>query len=557
MSEQLDIVKLIEENPITKLTNIYQSKLINKIKNKFNTEEQQLFVASFYCYLNYKKEDFVIDLNGIWKWLGFSSKHKAKELLLKHFSVEIDYKITLTQAGENLNIGGRPMEQILLTISTFKRFCLRASTKKAVQIHEYFINLEETLHEVLDEESNELRQQLQDKQYQLEQKQLELEQEKKNKNWLMNRRYQHEEAKQCVYLYKDNNDYKIGKSEKGIAEREKAYSNMSRNGEIVYFQNCLNCNLTEKVLHHILDKYRTIRNREWFNFSKELAIKTIKSIIYIIDSQMESIEEFIPKLHSLLEIKEDKNDNIVELNNIECIEQHDIINPKNFDKFIKECCELSPEYKYPKADIKQAHRVWSKCATKDVISDLDKYLKDNFYSGVMVDKDDVKRNVYKGIRLKPLIYKISDKNMDYEQFILQECKVDWECRISYVDFFNYFIEWKRKTDTHYKLKHSYRKEIQKYLEEKFAGGRVHLSGGTKSTHLFGAWGLGHKSNNFGLKVPKRTTKKIGQYDLDNNLVNEWESLSVASRQLGIPTSTLCNYARFGNIINNKIYKYII
>jgi phage anti-repressor protein len=168
MTEQLDIVKLIEENPITKLTNVYQSKLINKIKNRFSTEEQKLFVASFYCYLNYKKEDFVIDLNGIWKWLGFSSKHKAKELLLKYFTIEINYKILLNLSGEQVKTNGGAglnKEQILMTINTFKRFCMRASTKKAVQIHEYFINLEETLHEVLDEETNELRLQLDNKQY--------------------------------------------------------------------------------------------------------------------------------------------------------------------------------------------------------------------------------------------------------------------------------------------------------------------------------------------------------------------------------------------------------
>jgi len=168
MTEQLDIVKLIEENPIVKLTNVYQSKLINKIKNKFNTEGQRLFVASFYCFLHYKKEDFVIGLNSLWIWLGFSSKHKAKELLLKYFTIEIDYKILLTQKGENLNskdLGGRPIEQILMTIKTFKRFCMKANTKKAVQIHEYFINLEETLHEVLDEETNELRLQLDNTQY--------------------------------------------------------------------------------------------------------------------------------------------------------------------------------------------------------------------------------------------------------------------------------------------------------------------------------------------------------------------------------------------------------
>ena len=32
--------------------------------------------------------------------------------------------------------------------------CLKASTSKANEIHEYYIKLEETLHELIDEESN-------------------------------------------------------------------------------------------------------------------------------------------------------------------------------------------------------------------------------------------------------------------------------------------------------------------------------------------------------------------------------------------------------------------
>ena len=51
----LNIVELIESNPITKLTNTYQNKLLMKIKDKFTDEEQQMFVASFYCFLKYNK----------------------------------------------------------------------------------------------------------------------------------------------------------------------------------------------------------------------------------------------------------------------------------------------------------------------------------------------------------------------------------------------------------------------------------------------------------------------------------------------------------------------
>ena len=45
----VDIVILIENNPITKLNGNYQSKLITKVQNNFNNYEQQMFIASFYC----------------------------------------------------------------------------------------------------------------------------------------------------------------------------------------------------------------------------------------------------------------------------------------------------------------------------------------------------------------------------------------------------------------------------------------------------------------------------------------------------------------------------
>ena len=40
---------------------------------------------------------------------------------------------------------GNNKETILMNIKTFKLFCLKAGTKKADQIHEYYINLEEAV----------------------------------------------------------------------------------------------------------------------------------------------------------------------------------------------------------------------------------------------------------------------------------------------------------------------------------------------------------------------------------------------------------------------------
>ena len=91
--QQLNIVELIEKNPITKLSSTYNNKLLNKIKENFSGFEQQLFVSSFYCFLNYDKNiDFLVDLYNVWKWLGFNQKIDCKRLLEKHFETEIDYK---------------------------------------------------------------------------------------------------------------------------------------------------------------------------------------------------------------------------------------------------------------------------------------------------------------------------------------------------------------------------------------------------------------------------------------------------------------------------------
>ena len=169
MSKSLNIVELIETNPITRLSNTYQNKLLTKIKERFTDDEQQIFVASFYCYLNYHDE-FIIDLDNIWKWLGFNQKVKAKVLLENHFKINIDYIKSLSHEGKQSSHikGGHNKETFMLNIKTFKKYCLKAGTKKADEIHEYYIKLEETLQEVIQEESNELKLQLEQKEQQIE-----------------------------------------------------------------------------------------------------------------------------------------------------------------------------------------------------------------------------------------------------------------------------------------------------------------------------------------------------------------------------------------------------
>jgi len=101
------------------------------VKASFSNYEQQLFVASFYCYLKYDNtRDYVVDLDNIWKWLGFSQKVKAKLLLENHFELNTDYKKSLSYTGKQPEHvkGGHNKETFLLNIRTFKKFCLHLLT---------------------------------------------------------------------------------------------------------------------------------------------------------------------------------------------------------------------------------------------------------------------------------------------------------------------------------------------------------------------------------------------------------------------------------------------
>ena len=156
----VDIVELIESNPITKLSGDYQTKLVEKVKNNFTNYEQQLFLSSFYCYLKYdSKNDYVIDLDTVWQWLGFSQKIKAKQMLEKNFTINKDYKLLLYHAVKQTNQpkGGHNKEIFMLNVETFKKFCLKAGTKKADEVHDYFIKLENIMFEIAKEECEELK----------------------------------------------------------------------------------------------------------------------------------------------------------------------------------------------------------------------------------------------------------------------------------------------------------------------------------------------------------------------------------------------------------------
>jgi hypothetical protein len=381
--ETIDIVNIIEHNPITKLTNAYNNKLLTKIKVSFSETEQQLFIASFYCYLNYNfTTDFIIDLDNVWKWLEFSNKDKAKRLLQNYFEPNVDYKCLLTLKGEQKKDGrgGHNKETILLTIKAFKLFCIRADTKKAKEIHEYFVKLEEILQETINEESNELKLQLEQAKQKIEkvenQKNTEIQQiEDKNKKEI-NEKVKKEREQillrefgsigSIVYIIKvksyDSGEYviKIGESRKGIQDR---YNEHKSNYDEVLLLDCFSV-IKSKEFENFLHNHENIRfnrvtdlkghetERELFLVGKKLSYGTILKIIQM---NIKQFNEYNNNDYQKLQLELDTYKQIINSNSLTKEKQeinNDIINQdqikeilENQTKILKKITDLEKSNK--------------------------------------------------------------------------------------------------------------------------------------------------------------------------------------------------------------------
>ena len=122
-----------------KISDTYQCNPLEKMKEI----AEQMFASS----VDNSNTDFVIDLDSVWKWIGFSTKSNAKRLLEKQFVIDNDYILKASEGTTKKGSGGHNIQKIMLTNKTFKSLCLKAGTKKADEIHACYIKMEETISE--------------------------------------------------------------------------------------------------------------------------------------------------------------------------------------------------------------------------------------------------------------------------------------------------------------------------------------------------------------------------------------------------------------------------
>ena len=274
-----------------KFSEEFNSNLIDEIKKEFTEEEQQWYIANLYMYINYHAtNDYIINLEDVFKMIGFANKGNAKKTIESNFVVNEDYKSSFLPKDKP-SWGGSGNEEILLNIDTFKNLCMLAKTDKGKQIRKYYVKLEninnKVIHCEIDRQKLEHQKEKEIIQLQLEENKIELlrtQAQLIKKTKLKVKKWYDSEPGHTVYAVKiitSNHSFiKLGKSI-DIGKRETNYPD-----NMFYIKKCYNSNLAENVIHHIMDKYRIEKDKEYFDISEKLAI-------YIIDIVCNFLDKFI------------------------------------------------------------------------------------------------------------------------------------------------------------------------------------------------------------------------------------------------------------------------
>ena len=604
--ETVNIVELIETNPICTLSHGSNNKLLTKIKEKFVNFEQKMFIASFYCYLNYdKKIDFVVDLDKTWDWLGFSSKQNATRVLEKHFAKNEDYKenllIQIDKQDKN-NHGGNNVKKIMLTVRCFKSLCLKAQTKKACAIHEYYLNLEEIFHETLEEEANELKEKLIQKDILLlevkEASQQIIEKTKKEikkevekalvsqfpvnteciyfgtidntneegetlikfgySNDLPSRvSYHHTHSYKNFILanaFKVQNRTEIENLIKSCPKIKKHLRKINIDGkvkkEIIAYDSTFTI---EKLTHYIKEiisaKTYSIENfNRLLSENEEYKIRTTELYEQIAVGQ-KKINELSIETNDLKEIIKKQKE---ELENIAQNDQSVFQVPKEddltqkFHDFINQMCIVRNDVEESSVNLEGQFRIWNReKPKKEIFHALKNYL-DTRFKHIRLTVQDKNQIVYgySGVKLKDIIYKkIYASPVPVETFIFQVCKFSPNGKILNTTLLNEYQKW--KISVNIPEGENDMKDIKDYLNKSEYSLKATVW--TPEGSNEGYYGLMLKTNEHKHKKTSSTGKKVEKREVNtNNLLCKWETIAKAAESEQISS------AKLSRSIKNKI-----
>ena len=142
---------LIEKSD--KISVRFRSELLTNIQTIFAEEQHQWYIANLFMYINYHPiNDYPINLENVYKMIGFANKGNAMKTIKSNFTKDDDYKVALLRTEKRKNEGGFNKEEILLNVDTFKNLCMIVKTDKGKEIRKYYIKLENMVNEIINKQ---------------------------------------------------------------------------------------------------------------------------------------------------------------------------------------------------------------------------------------------------------------------------------------------------------------------------------------------------------------------------------------------------------------------
>jgi phage anti-repressor protein len=349
-----NITSIIKNNPTTKLTNTYNNKLLEKIKDNFTNDEQCIFVKFYYIYASYDETiDFVIDLDEIYSWIGFNDKITAKRNLENNFTKNTDYKIINDKNVKKQGSGGSNIIKIMLTVDAFKSLCVLSNTSNAKNIRKYYLKIEKIIYELINEQSKEFQEDLckeikENKGLKINNEQLIKDKKIDHQNILL-KQFGNSGALIYLIIVKTFEDgkyiLKIGESRQGVQERFDEHKTK--------YDECLliDCypvkqskNLESFVHNHELiasSKCKTLKGHEneneLFLIGDKLTLAIVKDVI---DKNIKMFNEYNPEI----EVEKLKLE-IEKIKLMKELPQHNQLNNEILEKLLSEIKELKQSNK--------------------------------------------------------------------------------------------------------------------------------------------------------------------------------------------------------------------
>jgi phage anti-repressor protein len=587
--------------------------LLNKIKDTFTEFEQQMFVSSFYCYLNYDKTlDFVIDFDDVWKWLDFSTKQKGLRIIQKYFELNTDY-INLVNQLVDHNVkqhGGHNKDRYMLNINAFKKFCIKAQTKKASDIHDYYIKMEEILQETVEEESNELRLQLEQKENMItdiiqtnEMEKLLLTKDKQKaieetliKQFPLNT--------ECIYIGTIENTNEANESlikfghtnnlQVRLHDHHKKYDNfvlvdafkvlnkveienlikthpkikkqirtVSINGKnkteiIAYNTTNFTINTLTKYIKEIIQS----KTYGIDNFNKLLAqndalTSELSELKYQLEQQKTLIDEQTLEIHNLKETLKTQTDKLNAFNaDNQSVYQNSLL-PEDeltgkFNKFIATSCIVRNDVEESSTNMEGAYRIWSKVKPKkETFQALKNYL-DTRFKHARITKQDKDQVVYGyiGVKLIPVKYAKKYVGNDVETFLFQVCNFAPNGKILNSVLLSEYQRWKKSLDKN--CSDNDMADLKKYLNEceYVLKATVWTDQGSNE----GYYGISLKQDEHKYKTTSSTGKMVNKVEVTTGVVlASWSTIAKAAETENMSATKMSRSVKNKTIFNDYYY----